>query len=428
MPWASKREKRKRKDEWLEATTEVESINTFMLSWEFELPKIELNIGFNVLFNLLLDFQLSLDWHFPLIDIQPLWQTPKARYAPPLAIYGKSRYDKSCYAQPDVDYSCYQYGRSVYDPPELTYEQIKNFLWDLRYKTTDRDRPTWKRTDRAAKEMIEWLKNIIIKKGLSERAAQGLAESLLYIEGRLYSGSYAGFAVVGIARVMPRKMKGSQEYTLAEMRSYEDFKTPWGFRTTGIYESHVGRAMVGYSRVSMNYFKVKEKLLRDMLKSMSAILNERNVGFKQRSTLTPIKVAPEYPVSPEVAEVTKYIKYTKVRGTTLFPSTIWQRTFFYTKREQMKWGGAKHQARLEDIISRVKEILDASGIPGFVRAGYIGFAQEFLYKDYKGHVKWKQWKQLMADDEIIEKWARQGLDRKILENIASVIKGWRAAL
>lgn len=428
MPWLSKRQERQRKEEWTKQTTEIDSINTFMLSWEFELPKIELNIGFNVNFNFLIDFHLSLDWHIPLIDIQPLWQVPKAKYAPPLAVYGKSRYDESLYAQPDVDYSCYQYGLSVYDPPELTYEQIKNFLWDLRYKTTDRDRPTWKRTDKAAKEMVEWLKSILIKKGLSERVAQGLAETLLYVEGRLYSGSYVGFAVVGIARVMQSRMVGSSEYTLAEMRSYQDFKTTLDFKTTGIYESHVGRARVGYSRVSMNYFRVRENPLREMLRNTSKILNERVTGFKQRSTLTPIKVAPEYPVPPEIAEVTKYIKYTKVRGSEMYPATIWQRTFFYQKREQMKWEGAKHQARLDDVLREVKKRLDSFGVPGFIRAGYIAFAQELLYKDYKGHVKYKQWKRLMTDNEIIEKWAKQGLDRQILENIASIIKERRAAL
>jgi len=148
-----------RKEKYIDFTTSLDWISLNMLRWEFRLPKIDLSIGFNLSFNFLLDFYLAVDLHFPLdafdylkldLDLAIEFNLPKFEidlampdflvdWQPiPKAYYGKTKYNQG-----------------VYDPPEILWKDLARFIWNMRYQTTEKSIPAYKKVSQALKNYLE---------------------------------------------------------------------------------------------------------------------------------------------------------------------------------------------------------------------------------------------------------------------------------
>ena len=389
-----------RKEKYIDFTTSLDWISLNMLRWEFRLPKIDLSIGFNLSFNFLLDFYLAVDLHFPfdefdfempnfVLDWQPI----------PKAYYGKTKYNQG-----------------VYDPPEILWKDLARFIWNMRYQTTEKSIPAYKKVSQALKNYLEAHKEILSKKGVSSGYIDAMLETLMKVEGKILNCSYVGFTVVGVAKVMKPIKRRRYKMALGKMRYIDDFKTERTIYTKFPYETQVNYARVNYARVIPKEKEYKEKHLRPLSQNLAMRIKE----FKMRASKTPITKGLDVEVRPEIREITKHIPPPK--------HTLYQRVFFLQKRDKMKWEGGKHQARLQNIIEHVKPILNKYGVHGNFRLGYIAFAKEYVYMHYKPHKKHKQWKRLLTEDDLILKYKRMGCDEQILREIISTVNKFKTVV
>jgi len=406
-----------RKEKYIEHTATTDWISLNMLRWEFELPKIDLSIGFNLSFNFLLDFYLAVDLHFPLDSFDYL------QFDTNLAIeFGLPEFEIELSIPdflvdwqpiPKAYYGKTKYNQGVYDPPQILWKDLFRFLWNMRYQTTEKSVPAYRKVSQALKNYLETHKEILSKKGVSSGYIDAMLETLLKVEGKLLHGSYVGFTVVGVAKVMKPIQRRRYKMALGKMRYIDDFKTERTVYTKFPYETQVNYARVNYARVIPREKEYKEKHLRPLSKTLAWKIK----FFKQRSSKTPITKGLDVEVRPEIREITKHIPPPK--------HTLYQRVFFLQKRDKMKWEGGKHQARLQNIIEHVKPILDKYGVHGSFRLGYIAFAKEYVYMHYKPHRRHKQWKRLLTEDDLILKYKRMGCDEHVLREVLNVVKSFK---
>jgi len=408
---------RDRKENYIEHTTDLTWLGLDMLRWEFKLPKIDLSIGFNLTFNFLLDFYLAVDLHFPLdsFDYLQLDKDLAIEFGLPELEIELSMPDFLVDWQPipKAYYGRTKYNQGVYDPPEILWKDLFRFLWNMRYQTTEKSVPYYKKVSQALKHYLETHKEILSRKGVSSGYVDAMLETLMKVEGRILHSSYVGFTVVGVARVMQSIPRRRYKMALGKMRYTDDFKTERTFYTKFPYETQVNYARVNYARVIPSEKEYKEKHLRPLSKTLAWKIK----FFKQRSSKTPIAKGLDIEVRPEIKEITKNIEPPK--------HTLYQRTFFLQKRHDLEWEGGKHQARLQNIIEHVKPILDRYGVHGSFRLGYIAFAKEYVYMHYKPHRKHKQWKRLLTEDDLITKYKRMGCDEQILREVVKVVKKFK---
>jgi len=391
---------RDRKENYIEHTTDLTWIDLNMLRWEFRLPKIDLSIGFNLIFNFLLDFYLAIDLHFPFEEFD--FEMPNFLFD--WTPIGKAYYGKS------------KYNWSIYDPPEVLWKDLARFLWNLRYKTTDKSVPDYKNMSKTLAFIIQTYKDIIKGKGVHDIYLDGMVEALLKAEGKVLNTAYVGFTVVGVGKVMKSVQRRRYKLAIGYLRWTDDYKTLKPFYTKFPYETQVNYARVNYARVIPREDIYKEKHLRPLAKNLAERIRE----FKKRSSKTPITKGLDVEVRPEIKEITKQIEPPK--------HTLYQRTFFLQKRYELEWEGGKHQARLQHIIERVKPILNKYGVAGNLRLGYITFAKEYVYMNYKPHRKHKQWKRILTEDDLILKYKRMGCDEQILREIITAIKTFKVVV
>ena len=344
-----------------EALAKPENISNVFLRWNAILPKIDLSIGFNITFRFLLDLFLSLNLHFEPTQME--WQLPEFTdfITPKPEKITKLR----------VGYS--RYGEAIVDPPEVGVENLERLAWNFRYKTTEKDYGSEKLFSSALLYHANLLRDYMNKYGVADFYADSILETLSMIEGKLIRSAYVGFSVVDISRVAPK----ARSFSEFKIRDTTDWKTYRTLKTVKVYESHVNYARVNYARVVKPEMKIDPSLVHDLL--------NRIKEFRERTR------------------------------------PLWQGVFFLQRTQQFHRKGGRHQARLGFMYKTVKEILDKRGIFGFVRGAYQSFARELYYFKYKGHKKWKYWKEILSEEDIIEKYKRMGCDENILREIQRVI-------
>ena len=356
-----------RKTNWESAQTDLFNtlLDFYPLEFNFELP--ELNWSFNFTFNYLLDTFMRYQWG--------LSEESKA-------YYGKTKY-----------------GQSFYDPPNFNVEKFVRLVWDIRYKLTNYKRHDPNFTKETAKKWVEWVYETLVENGVAEHIARSIAPVIVYYEGKLLTAGYVGFGLVGYAKVMP-KPSGERYYESSFlMRSTEDYYTLTSLKTITIHEPNVGMAMVGYSRVAPSTKKVKT------LKSRSTY---RLIDKAIADTLKENVDRGRSMFSPQEISGVKYqpITMSQIRSTTI---------------EKKKWRGGRHQLLQQEILVRVKRILDKHGVINFFRKAYYNFALEIAYREYESRYK-KKWKSALESDEyIVNKYVRQGCDEPILRKIIKTI-------
>jgi len=368
-----------------EALAKPENISNVFLRWNAILPKIDLSIGFNITFRFLMDMFLALNLHFEPTLME--WELPEFGdfiTPKPLKI-GKLR----------VGYT--KYGEGIVDPPEVNVTNLERLAWNFRYKTTDK---SWGIERQFSKQLLfhfQTLREYMTKYDVRDVYADSILEVLSMIEGKLIRSAYVGFSVVDISRVAHKTtilrvgkavygkslvdstevMEETTPYSVFQIRDTKDWKTYRILKSIKVYENHVGYAKVNYARVIKPDMRIDPSLVQDLV--------NRIKEFRERTR------------------------------------PLWQGVFFLQRTQQFHRKGGRHQARLGFMYKSVKEILDKRGIFGFVRGAYQSFARELYYFKYKGHKKWKYWKEILSEEDIIEKYKRMGCDENILREIQRVI-------
>jgi len=188
--------------------------------------------------------------------------------------------------------------------------------------------------------------------------------------------------VVGLSKVSPPPRSPQR----IEARLPRNWVKLVPIETIYAYENHVGFMRVGYARVISRIIPAKAFLTKELSDKLKAAIEE----FHTRLGVT--------------------------------EGVLYPRVHTLARREQIHWTGGEHQIALQDIISKVKAVLDARGVIAQMRLSYIAFAKELYYLHYAPHRRWKRWKLGLTDRDIIEKYKRMGLDESILNEIRRVVK------
>jgi len=261
--------------------------------------------------------------------------------------------------------------------PDYMHPYIELLLWAIRYKHSTRETIFYKQLSRALKIHYEQLRSILAYYKAPDFYINVLFDMLGVVLGRTDVTTFVGFAIVGLSRVAP----GVQDALLPEY----DFK-PIELKVRSIYDTHVGVARVGYCRVSIGSSPEVRRELAEHL------IHEVDMGRKRVGMV---------PISPQ--------------------ETMYPRAFYLPRVPRIKSVGGAHQVNLQSIVNRVKQYLDRKGIVAQFRSFYIMFAKEIAYLPYRGHKRWKAYRDIIRKEDIVDKYVRMGLDRAILEEIMVLV-------
>jgi len=369
-----------RKLRYVDNLASREGVELSMLRWEARIPEIEFAIGFNVAFKYLLDIFLSFNLHFEIPELD--FELPDFR------LYFQDLLTGLSFLQLDLiekaKYGESRYGKSIYDPEQVSSKPLDRLLWDLRYKSTERDDLAYKHTSNALLNWIQELKEKLLEREVLDEYTQGMLYVLSVVEGKMISSGYFGFSVFDGAVFVD-----GDKFTV---RSTDDWKSEIEFETLGVYESHFDATQFDYARWGDTY----EEGTIVVDPTLEEELDRRIKEFQQRSGL-----------------VEQYGE-----------KTIYQRVFFHQKEDQMHVHGGHHQIILQNLKNEVKRLLNQRGVIAQFRGAYYAFAQELYYMYYEPHRKYKQWKNILNDEDLISKYRRMGCDESILREILGVFKGW----
>jgi hypothetical protein len=379
-----------RKKAYVQNLASVEGINTSMMNWSSLLELINLQIGMDVVLRALLDIEAMLDLHFDFTEFDWHQLDFTQEFAPEFVKTPKARYDMTKYNY------CY------YDPEQAGAKNLERLIWKWRKKAIERHELTYHSAHENLKKYIEIAKDALIKKEVKEEYLDAMEETLSLIEGKFFSIPYVGFTVVGLHKIPKIDEKGL-EYNI---RDPKDWKTDRRLETIALYENHVGYCRVGYSRVTSKRVEIK-KSLADHIKNTIEDFRKR-VGKVVIEGVTPTSYPYPYAYAPT---------YAPYKAELLFP-----RVFFLQRVDQMHYEGGSHQIKIQDVINRAKQILNEEGIIGVDRLNYLAFAQELYYLGYQPHKLWKRYRNMLTEEDLINKYINMKCQRNILDRIKGVVK------
>jgi len=261
--------------------------------------------------------------------------------------------------------------------PNYMHYYTELLLWSLKYKYVGKETLYWRSLGRALKTFYDTIRSILAYHKVPDFYVDILFDCLGVTLGRTDVSTFVGFAVVGLSVVAPGK-----QYAVLPGYNYE----PIEIQVNALYDIHVGIARVGYCRVGLGSSpQIAPELVEHYVQEADAA--------RKRVGLVPIS-------SQEI----------------MFP-----RVFYLPRAPRIKHIGGTHQVNLQTIINRVKQYLDRKGIVAQFRSAYIMFAEEIAYFPYRGHKRWKAYRDIIRKEDIIDKYVRMGLDKAILEEIAAFI-------
>jgi hypothetical protein len=394
-----------RKANYVNDLASTGGIDLSMLNLGALLKQLYLSIDFNLLFRFFLDLYLSLNLNMD-FNLFKFWNfnfTTGLQVVLPTAqkgIYGVTYYDVS-----------------YYDPPDTTDLDLENSVWWMREHTTERDVPQWKKKSDSMKDYLTIIKQRLQAKGVSAHYTDAMESLLAMVEGKVTNSAFVGFAIVGFAKVMHDEGDGTSSF---DARKHTDWETVWNLKASGMYDSIVGIAQVGYSRVGA----INLKPTKEMADRFITQVNQ----FKARAGQVtgeypmpayppfPYGYTPTYPSYPSPYPPSYPSGYGEVKPELLYP-----RIFMLQRVDQYHWTGGKYQIKSQVLINRVKEILDEVGIIVGFRLNYLAYAQEIYYLDHQGHRLYKGWKRVLNRDDVRQKYLAMGLDGSVLDKIDAVV-------
>lgn len=368
-------------DKWLNFLKDIQS----EISYEYVWRTLE---------GLYLTLNMAIDWS----QMDFNWMPPDWTYPDDLGnitIPESERTEKGYY---DVGY----YDKCYYDPPQVVYKDIERFAWDTRYKISEKDILEYKKMSKSLKTLIEALKDSLKKTEVASYIPDIIESTLAMVEGRILRSSYVGFTIVGLSCVSKRHQPWMKYKAPCPTRYPKDWKTVVDTESVLSWESVVGFSHVGYARVGAWYMFLNKEIVDAMIQR----INEGwlKTGLVEQEFLSPYGGIAYYAYPPAKLK------------------TLWARIFMLQRVDQYHYEGGKHQLKMQIDIKKVKKILDDHGVISPLKPAYICFANELKYMDYEGHRLRKQWKKLITEEDLIDKYKRMGLDENILIEIKKVVK------
>jgi len=327
------------------------------VSWEYILTLIYLNTVSSIAYRFFLDMYLNLNYN---ID-------PKD--------FDFHQLDFAKYFEPECEPHWYK--------PVLgsvTPEELEKICWSFHYNLVTKEKIYWRYSGRAIFELWDWFRDYLLNRGVDPQLVQMIFELMMILEGKMKALTFVGFAIVDFSTVAPVKV---------------EIRNPWApWKTMTIYpewlyENFVGLSRVGFCRVTGTGHSPALWPKKELSEHFAGEVE----GFRKRVGLVPL--------SPEVM--------------------LHQRIFNLQRLQRWEERGTYHQLKQQINFRAVREVLDREGVPGSFRPPYYMFVNEVVYRKYKGHRKWKHWKENLTIDEIIQKYIKQGCEERILRKILQTI-------
>ncbi|RLI32962.1 hypothetical protein DRO51_00580 [Candidatus Bathyarchaeota archaeon] len=368
-----------RKFEWLKRFANVEAIEQASVRWESLISQIDLSINFNVTLRYLLDLflQFSLGFDFSELDFYNFDLLGSA--FPPTY----TEEEKKAFRVQKARYDETYFDLSYLDPENVTAQPLERALWDIRYKTTEKDAGFYKHVGETVKKYFDIVKQQLKDKKVLDDLLDAMEDILAIVEGKIFNAIYVDLWVVGVSRV-PEESEHGQVFSFRIPRDWvneDKAETRYG------YEHHVGLMRVGAFRALDFNIEFPDELIQPLVQRLQEALD--------------------------------FLSYIEQYGY----EVLYPRTWMLQKLERYKHGGGDKQVKLQRIINDIKPILDKHGIIGNFRNAYLTFAKEIAFKDYSGHRRYKQYKKVLTDEDIINKYKSMGLQENILEEIKLKVKG-----
>lgn len=347
----------KRKLEYIRMLASIRGAYQATLRWEALLPIIHVNLGGKYLLRLLLDMYLALNLNIDSSEFQWHNLNFKKIFSPEIP----------------EDIPTPNLGR-------MSPTNLEQLAYSLLLQLVTKEGYYWKKSGYHALKTVWWFEDILRENGVDEIVLVVLRDIISVIIAKTQVTTYVGTAIVGISRVNPTSVYTLDPYNYKKKRI---------IYPTAFYENYVGFARVGYARVGA-VMKGSEYYFTETLVDH---VKETLIPFLQRTGM--VHGSPE--------------------------QVLYQRVFWWRKHKKMHTYGGHHQLKLQMLIRKVKQILDQEGVLAQHRMAYIIFAEELAYLKYKGHRKLKYWKEILTEDQLIDKYKRMGCKESILEKIKKVV-------
>jgi len=386
---------------------DIRALEDFLFRWEFVFPEYifdwSLNFEYNFLIDLTLNFDLTLDsfygdsfWEFfNNFDFYYEYMAP--------AKFGITKYGLSCFdigSGMKAIFGSSKYGRSYIDPPNIKPEDLLKFLRELRKVFTDSLGYNVRFVDEAMKNAINSNTSILLNEGVYKAIIDYMIAKLCVAEAKLRYNSYVDFAIVGFSQVLPPSTDKTG-VGISVIRNTETYEPDQFMENVGLFDTVVGYAYVGLSRVGISREDFYAEWGADRnLPTIPPDLREEylNTLYMGRNMLGVV----------DVVYQGKQLPHLPARRRLLM------------KGEEIALKGGVHQAIMQSYIQKVKQILDREGVVGTHRLNYISFANEVLYLRYEGNRKNKTWKRNISIDSLVEKYITLGAKEDILWKVVKI--------
>jgi len=379
-----------RKKAYVENLASPTGIDLSMLDWSSSLELINLQIGADVAFRTLLDTFLNLNLNFEFKEFDFHGIDFPQQFEPEFTKIPKARYGMT------------RYGYSYYDPPEATSKDLERMVWKFKKWAIDKHELAYKSSGQSLKTLIESIKQRLIEKGVKKEYLDAIEEALSLAEGKFFSTAYVGFTIVGLHKIGGKR----GDATVLKFRDAKDWKTEWDINAYNLYECYVGYSRVGYCRVTSRRMQMK--------KSIGDHIRQEISEFRKRVGEAVAKgkfLLPYYGYA-----------YPAPTGYEYEVKTLQPRVFMLQRMDQYHYEGGSHQIKIQTVINEVKKRLDKYGVVTQMRMAYIAFAQELYYLSYQPHKLWKRYRNVLSENDLIEKYKSMGCDETILNVVKGVVK------
>lgn len=379
-----------RKHNYEKSMSNMRDIENYMFRWEFVFPEYQfdwtLNFEFNFLINLNLNFdlvldpdvvnqiaQLYLDYGFEFEKVEK-------------GYYGISRF-----------------GRAYFDPPDITPNDLISIAKEIRKKFLNDIGYEYRFSNETMNKIIESLSTILDKHNISPIFVRYMINKILIAESRLRYNSFVNFAVVDYSIVLT-PTGGSTGIAIMGLRSPDTFKEELFSECNTPFDTVVEMAIVNISHVNLD----RELLYTEYGAEKNELMLPESLVNELSENIDKGRL---YLGAVDILVGNQKISYLPARHRQLY------------NKDKIALRGGIHQAKMQNVINKVKAILDEEGIAGVERLNYISFANELLYLNHKGVRKAKQWKRSISADELIEKYISLGAKEDTLWRVIKICLG-----
>jgi len=322
---------------------------------------IRLWAGWNFEFRFLLDLYLNLYGHIDL-EFMDWFDLDFSSLFP--EIMGCAKYDVSKFAE------------CVYDP-QITGRDMENLSWDLTYHTTDHNSLETKLGDKTLRNFIDGLRTVLMPKGIPDYFFDVLEQCVAVAEGKLQRVAYWDVAVWdGNVWVDEDKV---------EVRDIGDWLSKLLNESIWVFEGWWDWMRWDYGRWMDDDVVERVRVDPEWINKIGEYLDGKIKAFHE--TIEPV--------------------YSTVRR--------------LERKDRIAWEGGGWIPQMGYFRAIVKKFLQRYGLSGIQYAGYMTFALELARVTVTPKRKWKSWRTVLTEEDLVEKYVNQGLNRDLLNGIRRLI-------